>query len=64
MSETLKQLKEHKHQVLKDLLSQCTEKQQLFFNRMYVSVGTIPEEKWDWAIEQCERTIKNNAKEK
>lgn len=42
------------------LYEQCTEKQQLFFNRMYGSVEKIPAEKIEWAISQCQRTIIKN----
>lgn len=45
---------------LRELLPQCTKKQQEFFIRMYVSVDVIPFEKIDWAIQQVERTIKKN----
>ena len=49
---------------LHNLLDQCTKEQQAFFDRMYGSRDTIPEEKIDWAIQQCERTItKNETKE-
>ena len=60
MSETLDRLKKEKKDALKGLLDQCTEKQVSFFNQMYGSFETIPEEKIDWAIQQCERTIKGN----
>jgi len=49
---------------LKRLLSQCNEKQVQLFNRMYKSVEVIPKEKMEWAIEQCERTLIENAKKK
>jgi len=54
-------------QILKDLLSQCTEPQQLMFKRMYChkninlsitdAVDQMDETKIDWAITQCEHTI-------
>lgn len=57
-------------QILKDLLAQCTEEQQLFFKRMYShknlelhindAVDQMDTEKIDWAIRQVERTIEKN----
>ena len=55
---------------LKELLSQCTEPQQLMFKRMYAHkyqekpinecVDLMDDEKIDWAISQCERTVEKN----
>lgn len=52
---------------LKDMLSQCTKAQQMLFKRMYshkdlmldinTVVDNMPEEKLDWAMQQCERTL-------
>lgn len=64
MSETLDRLKNEKKQALKDLLNKCTEPQVNLFNRMYGSIETIPEEKIDWAIQQCESTVKKNKEKK
>jgi len=62
-SESLAQIEDYRRQILKDLYVQCNEAQQSLFNRMYGSVEIIPDEKIDWAIQQCERTIaKNQAK--
>ncbi len=57
--------------ILKDLLSQCTEDQQMLFKRMYShdnlerdindAVDQMPDDKVNWAISQCERTVYNNA---
>ncbi len=57
-------------QMLKDLLSQCTEGQQLMFKKMYChknldysvneAVDQIGEDKIDHALTQCERTIEKN----
>ena len=60
MSETLTRLEAEKKEALKGLLSQCTDPQINMFNRMYGSVDTISDDKIDWAIQQCERTIKTN----
>ncbi len=61
--------------ILKELLSQCTEEEQLQFKRMYSNnhldmpinevVDKMNIENIDWAISQCERTIekKNKIKE-
>ena len=63
-SEALKKIENFRKQTLVDLYNQCTPEQQSVFNRMYVSIMEIPDEKIDWAIEQCERTIaKNKTKE-
>ena len=55
---------------LKELLSQCTESQQLMFKRMYAHdnldlpigecVDQMDESKIDWAISQCERTVEKS----
>lgn len=57
-------------QMLKDLLSQCTEPQQHMFKRMYChknldlpineAVDQMGESKIDNAISQCERTVEKN----
>lgn len=55
---------------IKELLTQCTEDQQMFFKRMYshtdlildinTVVDNMPEEKLDWALSQCQhQTILN-----
>ena len=56
-SPTLKHINDYRKDQLRKLLSQCTSEQQAFFDRMYVSIDVIPDEKIDWAIKQCERTI-------
>jgi hypothetical protein len=57
--------------ILKDLLSQCTEDQQMLFKRMYShddlerdindAVDQMADDKINWAISQCERTVYDNA---
>ena len=52
---------------LKEMLAKCTEPQQHTFKRMYSHadldldidsvVDNMPEEKLDWATQQCERTL-------
>lgn len=59
MSVALEKIRKFRKQVLVDLYNQCTEPQQALFNRMYGSIDKIPEEKINWAIQQCERTIAN-----
>jgi len=64
-------LKSAGHQILKNLLEQCTEPQQLMFKRMYShknleatmeeAVDNMDETKIDNAISQCERTVANNS---
>lgn len=56
--------------ILKELLSQCTEGQQFMFKRMYShknlelsineSVDNMDDDKIDNAITQCERTVEKN----
>jgi hypothetical protein len=56
--------------ILKSLLAQCTEAQQLMFKRMYshknlevpidVAVDNMDENRIDHAITQCERTVEKN----
>ena len=53
---------------LKEMLAKCTEAQQLMFKRMYSHtdldldiesvVDNMPEEKLDWAMRQCQQTLK------
>ena len=62
-SEALERVDQFPRQILKELYDQCTEEQQGFFRRMYVSLEEIPDEKVRWAIQQCERTIEKNKKE-
>ena len=57
--------------ILKDLLAQCTEGQQLLFKRMYspnnlglpinTAVDLMDPDKIDWAITQTERTVAKNS---
>jgi hypothetical protein len=59
---------------LKNLISQCTDIQQLFFKKMYSHknielpidqvIDNMGDDKIDWAISQCETTINNNLKTK
>jgi hypothetical protein len=61
MGETLKQIELFERKCLKDLLHQCTEKQQAFFLRLYPEgPDLMAREKISRAIEQCEATIKKN----
>lgn len=58
--------------ILKGLLVQCTEGQQLLFKKMYSNhhnelpinevVDKMDPDKIDWAISQCERTVEKNIK--
>ena len=63
MSETLDRIAKFKHDELRKLLSQCLAGEIELFNRMYGSIDDIPEEKINWAIEQCERAIDRRKKE-
>jgi hypothetical protein len=55
-------LEEMGREKLRELLAQCTESQVAMFNSMYESVDVIPQDKINWAIQQCERTIAKNEK--
>ena len=67
MNETLKNTAK---EMLKNLLAQCTEPQQLMFKRMYChenldlpineAVDQMEDDKIDWAITQCEKTVLKN----
>ena len=59
-SNILEHLKDYKLFLLKILLSTCSEKEISLFNKMYGSVDIIPDDKIDWAIQQCENTIVKN----
>lgn len=68
-SEALNNIDSFRKQTLVDLYNQCFPKQQELFRRMYfnspdevdiaVRVHDIPDDKINWAIQQCENTIKN-----
>jgi len=66
MSETINkmndEIKNIKIQTLTNLYNQCTPDQQKLFNRMYTSLEKIPDDRINWAIQQCERTIATNNK--
>lgn len=63
MSEALNKIKDYRKKSLIDLYDQLTPAQQDLFNRMYIDVKEIPDDKIDWAIQQCERTISKNKQE-
>ena len=56
-----KQKLRNRRNILKDLLRQCTEKQQGIFERMYGSIDKIKGTQIPWATKQCERTIEQNS---
>ncbi len=59
MTETTKQkIDAYKQQLLEELVEQCTLEQRAFFWRMYPDGPN--EEQYDWACQQCERTIAQN----
>lgn len=62
VSPTLKKIREYKIIQLKALLYKCSNKQRDFFDRIYGSVESISDSKIDWAIVQCENTVKLNIK--
>ena len=60
---TLENLDDQYVETLKSLLSQCTEKQQKFFTRMYpMGIDEMENHQVRRAIEQCEATIRKNEK--
>ena len=71
MNETLKNTAK---EMLKDLLAQCTNEQQMMFKRMYCyanlelpineAVDQMADDKIDLAITQCERTVEKNKSKK
>lgn len=74
MNTIVKELNEkhiqQKRDILLELLNQCTPEQQNIFKRMYSHkdlqksneeiVAQLPVEKLDWAITQCEMTLRKN----
>jgi hypothetical protein len=52
------------HQKLYQLYHQLNKAQQNLFNLMYGSIDTIKEEKIEWAIEQCERTLEKRVEKR
>ena len=70
MNETLKNVAKT---MIKNLLSQCTEGQQLMFKRMYChknleltineAVDQMSDEKIDWAMTQVEKTVEKNKRD-
>ena len=60
MSKALKEIEAFRRATLSELYHKCTEKQQAVFCRMYGSLEAVPDVKVDWAIQQCEATIKKN----
>jgi hypothetical protein len=72
LSEALNTVKDFRKNLLIDLYNQCNPDQQLMFRRMYSHknldlsidsiVEIIPEDRLDWATQQCENTIKSNKK--
>lgn len=66
MSEALNKIYKYERQVLADLISQCTEEQQAFFERIHpnCTVENFPQDKLKNAMGLCERTIAKNNKNK
>lgn len=60
-STALKNIEAYRRSVLADLLAQCTPEQQGFFQKLYgTDINAIPDAKVNWAIQQCENTIRKN----
>lgn len=67
-----KKIKQTYTDILKELLAQCTEDEQMIFKRMYshknleldinTVVDNMDESRYEWAIMQCERTIESRNK--
>ena len=60
MSQALKEIEAFRRATLSELYHQCTEQQQALFCRMYGSLAGVPDSKVNWAIQQCEATVKKN----
>ena len=54
----------NKSEKLYQLYHQLNKAQQNLFNLMYGSIDTIKEEKIDWAIKQCERTLEKRVEKR
>lgn len=73
MSDALNDIADYRLSTLKRLFLETTEKQQQLFKRMYshkdltadieTIINKMPDNKIDWAIQQCERTVEMNKKE-
>jgi len=69
-SPALQRIDKFKRDILKELLQECTESQHMNFKRMYShkaldipineAVDKMADDKIDWAICQCETTVKKN----
>ena len=67
-----KTLAKEGRRILKELLSNCSNEQQVMFKRMYSHknlqlpindvIEQMNDDKIDWAITQCERTVEKNNK--
>ena len=67
-SGSLEKIEAFRRQELKNLLAQCTVEQRILFKRMYSHtnlekdinsvVDVMPDAKINWAIQQCENTVK------
>ena len=62
MSRALNKIEDFKRTILSKLYYKCTERQRHVFNRMYGSLNGVRDDQIDWAIQQCEKTIKANKK--
>lgn len=59
-SEALKDIENYRRKTLRDLYNQVTKEQQEFFCKMYGSLDGVKDDQINWAIQQCEATIKKN----
>lgn len=59
-SEFEDKVKEFKRDLIRAKLDQCSESQINLFNRMYVSIDKIEEDKMTHAYYQCKRTVEKN----
>ncbi|KKN68339.1 hypothetical protein LCGC14_0452150 [marine sediment metagenome] len=57
-----KGFEQHKREYLRGKLSKLKKEQIAFFNRIYVGIDEIPEDKMDFAACQIENTILKNEK--
>ena len=73
VSEALQSIEDFRKRTLLDLLTRCNPAQREMFGRMYHTknisappeelITTVGDNEMDWAIQQCENTIRKNARE-
>jgi len=59
-TETLDKIREFRYNKLQELLDKCSDGSKDKFKRMYgtLNANEMPDDKIDWAIQQCENTLR------